>query len=1284
MYRLACFCVLILLVSCSNNQQSKQSQEIDISIPQTITAGTTQTASIELKQVNQFSGTSNSTNVGMHISDISNCQNKLIITPSELILQPNVQQSIKITAPNATNCKHVIEFKSNEVNHFLHDYTVGIVAVPVARVSITDTEGLPSNYVTQGSTAYVQFSSPDNWQGVTTNQSYIISPNQNSSYFSYTTTANTKSKATCILNPGKPKQNCIIAINTDAKLVKGDYEFTIKQAAHTSILPSISHFTLHVDGLRRASLTIDVPNTILQDSNAEGILSFDYDNNQTPADTSFSRKINFQDISNCKNKLMVSPNPINIDESITTYTFAINTPNAPCTHQLQISSDSPLDPVQPVTINVVDTPIANISILNLDGQQRNTFKQSDQFEIRITPPNDWANIQKLQHYTIQSNTSQITLFNDSGEASTHCTLSPDKPSQPCILKGKISDKAENSQYTIALHPSAGAQLLLSSNDLQLNVDGKEKVHGVLDLPDMQRLGAQSQATISLSYNNVAATSTSDIRTISMHDVSNCPTPLKITPSTITVPVDHSQAAFNITNIDKDECLHTIHFESSGPFEEIVDHPLQSLETPVVDVSILPSIHHNMTFNRQEQLKVIFSSPDNWKNIKHDQSYNVKITGIHGVQDVVPGNFKCTLNYLFPNKDCTVVITLPDNLLNDDYKIVIEPEDGTIMPISDNAIPFAIDGEYMAQVQAQWPNKMYIDETMTMPLSLSYSSNVPLSNLDIRSITIQDTSKCPNKLIISPQPLLIPVNGMTHNITISSQKKDTACLHHLQVQVSGLATTVDSIPIQTINLPLIQAQVTNVSGEPINSVDAGTNFNVVFSWSSHFPKPVSDQIINVNTSLVNVRYSTTANGVKPNQCLLNDRHTTCTVTIHTQENKLEQFQVTLDMDKGAIAQLGTDFFNLKLYHDQWQKMSSSISYHNMCAISDAGKAFCWGENHHGQLGGGSHVNGDFPVPVDTSGALYGLDIIDIAVGNNFACAIANNQKAYCWGDNANGQLGTEKTGGIAISPVAVQMQEQRAVNIYVGDKSACFLTTTHDLYCWGNNKYGQLGNGTLENTNIPVKVDFGGLLQNNEYITKASLQGSTACAISNLGKLYCWGWNNYTIDWSTADKTKPSYVFNTPSGFIHNLSIKAVNVTRQMICAVTSDGQTYCWGGYLYPLINGYMGFENVQAVAKDQKTQNISLYANTLCAISNTGKIYCQGGNTYGQTGVGSKESIIYTPTQINHKNIDTDIDFKQLTVGERAACAIDDNQHLYCWGYARLLANGFSNNSNIPVELGK
>ena len=136
--------------------------------------------------------------------------------------------------------------------------------------------------------------------------------------------------------------------------------------------------------------------------------------------------------------------------------------------------------------------------------------------------------------------------------------------------------------------------------------------------------------------------------------------------------------------------------------------------------------------------------------------------------------------------------------------------------------------------------------------------------------------------------------------------------------------------------------------------------------------------------------------------------------------------------------------------EWSFSQITIGYAHTCALTNEGKAYCWGRNNQGQLGNNSTTNSRIPVAVQMPA---GVSFQSIAAGHAHTCALTNEGKAYCWGRNNQGQLGNNSTTDSSI-PVAVQMPAGVSFqSIAAGYYNTCALTNEGKAYCWGRNNQG---------------------------------------------------------------------------------------------------------------------------------------------------------------------------------------------------------------------------------------
>ena len=144
----------------------------------------------------------------------------------------------------------------------------------------------------------------------------------------------------------------------------------------------------------------------------------------------------------------------------------------------------------------------------------------------------------------------------------------------------------------------------------------------------------------------------------------------------------------------------------------------------------------------------------------------------------------------------------------------------------------------------------------------------------------------------------------------------------------------------------------------------------------------------------------------------------------------------------------------------------------CAISLSNRAYCWGSGSSGQLGNNSTTNSSIPVAVNTTGVLAGKTIKQISAGSLYTCAVASDNKAYCWGRGDLGQLGNNSTTNSSI-PVAVNttgvLAGKTIKQISNGSSHTCAIASDDKAYCWGSGSFGALGNNSAANSSVPVRV-----------------------------------------------------------------------------------------------------------------------------------------------------------------------------------------------------------------------
>lgn len=197
----------------------------------------------------------------------------------------------------------------------------------------------------------------------------------------------------------------------------------------------------------------------------------------------------------------------------------------------------------------------------------------------------------------------------------------------------------------------------------------------------------------------------------------------------------------------------------------------------------------------------------------------------------------------------------------------------------------------------------------------------------------------------------------------------------------------------------------------------------------------------------------------------------------------------------------------------------IGYAATCARTSDGEAYCWGLGGNGRLGVNSTTSYSMPKKVfgGGQGGAYLTGVTSVSVGRATACAVTTANAIFCWGDGRG--VGAGSTGN-KLTPLQVLGGAQGgtyftdAKSVDVGWNRTCALTNAGNVFCWGDGTVNALGHGIYEQVLIPVKV-LGGTQGGTylENVATISYGFAQACAITTTKDLYCWG-NGFT---ATADK-----------------------------------------------------------------------------------------------------------------------------------------------------------------------
>ncbi|MEP7051520.1 MAG: CARDB domain-containing protein [Pseudomonadota bacterium] len=294
-------------------------------------------------------------------------------------------------------------------------------------------------------------------------------------------------------------------------------------------------------------------------------------------------------------------------------------------------------------------------------------------------------------------------------------------------------------------------------------------------------------------------------------------------------------------------------------------------------------------------------------------------------------------------------------------------------------------------------------------------------------------------------------------------------------------------------------------------------------------------------------------------------------------------------------------------------------------------------------------------------------------NYFWCARASDGTARCAGYNVDGELGNGSFSSYSATPVIVA-GVSNVSQVTAGEQHACALLTDHTIRCWGDNSFGQLGNGSL--TNSPSAVTVSGISD----ATAISAGMLYTCALRSGGTVVCWG-NNAN---GQIGNTSASYwpVATTPAAVTGLSGVSAIASGGFHSCALASGG-VKCWGdNSAYQLGNGNGGpsqrsFSPVTPTGLGSGVSSIASGEQHSCAVV-SGAVKCWGDNTYGQLGNNTTTSAA-SPVSVSSLSSVADV-----AAGYVFSCARLTTKAVQCWGRngEGELGNGTSTDSLVPTSV--
>ncbi len=408
-------------------------------------------------------------------------------------------------------------------------------------------------------------------------------------------------------------------------------------------------------------------------------------------------------------------------------------------------------------------------------------------------------------------------------------------------------------------------------------------------------------------------------------------------------------------------------------------------------------------------------------------------------------------------------------------------------------------------------------------------------------------------------------------------------------------------------------------------------------------------------------------------------------------------------------------------------SANTSYGFSLAVGSDGNAYAWGDNYNGQLGNETTTERHAPVRVKTPDRSTYPDLpadftyLQVSAGGSHSLALGSDGNAYAWGYNGSGQLG-DGTSSSQSTPVRVKAPDRSTypdlpadftyLQVSAGQYHSLALGSDGNVYAWGYNNYGQLGNGTTSySQSVPVRVKtpdrktYPDLPADFTYL-QVSAGGNHSLALGSDGNAWAWGYNGsgQLGDGTSSGQSTPVRV-KTPDRKTYpdlpaDFTYLQVSAGYLHSLAVGSDGNAWAWGDNS----SGRLGdgtttsrYAPVRVKTPDRNTYpdlpadftylQVSAGGDHSLALGSDGYAWAWGCNSYGGLGNNSY-SDSYVPVRVRDpaspKDKSQGLQAAQLSGGYHYSLAVGSDGNAWAWGDNSdgQLGDNSTNSKSAPVPV--
>lgn len=272
--------------------------------------------------------------------------------------------------------------------------------------------------------------------------------------------------------------------------------------------------------------------------------------------------------------------------------------------------------------------------------------------------------------------------------------------------------------------------------------------------------------------------------------------------------------------------------------------------------------------------------------------------------------------------------------------------------------------------------------------------------------------------------------------------------------------------------------------------------------------------------------------------------------------------------------------------------------NSCVVLEDSTAQCVGRNSFSSLGTGSNA-----FRMTNYAPVLGLDNIhSMGLGVEHACALTNDGQLYCAGGNTYGAIGQpSSTPSTTLFTLVEGLSNLNLLS--VGDYHTCVADRESQIYCFGYGSNGSVGDGLFQNAFRPRRV-----ADLQAPVVELATASDHSCALLETGEVYCWGRNN---SGQLGQSLNSNFGFPVR---VNNLpDVKQISAGGESTCALGWDNSAYCWGdnsdGQITDTSHGSQLSSPVQ-LNSPEPVALVTVSTDAVCQLGKSGRLFCRGNSS--------------------------------------------------------------------------